>query len=132
MNLEQILNSLPNGFHDSKLLQLVIDWRSKVLKLELSVWIDEGPQVQGSFQENYRIGTLELRGLHFIHISPEGFKSFSSSTQGAWIDIGCDFSNVKVTLPFSVTASSGWIYFNDYNGFLFFDADSADFSWSKP
>jgi len=41
MNLEDIENGLPNGFHDAFLQRVIIDYAKREATLNVSVWVGE-------------------------------------------------------------------------------------------
>jgi len=69
MNIFQLAQTLPNGFHDAVLSELTISWVERIARLKLEVWLGDmdGPT---ELRESYRPSELTLRGVEYFVIDP--------------------------------------------------------------
>src|SRR5438477_6605753 len=63
MTLDDLAASLPNGFHDTKLKAVSIDYANRSAELELDIWVGELEAASHSERERYRPGQVKLSGL---------------------------------------------------------------------
>ena len=68
MTLAELADSLPNGFHDSAIKRVTVDYEKKTARLamSLSVGLHDDPNEK---RDNCRDGLVELFCLQFIMIS---------------------------------------------------------------
>lgn len=66
MTLAEIDAELPNGFHDAEVGRIDIDFRSRVVILELDVWIGDVGMPADAGRELYRPARLEVRGFSYF------------------------------------------------------------------
>lgn len=133
MNLSEIINSLPNGFHDSGLEELTQDFNENSIKLTLSVWLDDSA-INGVFEGKRRQGYLSLKKIRYFIHEPVLFMNNTNEKEllgAAWISIGCDYSKVEKPKIYIDSENSGWIFFKQYNGFIHFNAEEIEFYWNK-
>ncbi len=69
MNIFQLDQTLPNGFHDAVLSELTISWVARIARLKLEVWVGDmaGP---ATLRESYRPAELILCGVEYFLIDP--------------------------------------------------------------
>jgi hypothetical protein len=70
LNLEELNNKLPNGFHDAKLLSIQLDYIARTATLHLSLWVGSMEAPPGPNREKYQAAILNLSGLCFCSIEP--------------------------------------------------------------
>ena len=70
MTLDELAATLPNGFHDSEVNGLRIDYIRREVTIDLVVWVDDHLSDDPGDRESYRPGSLTLSGLHFCCIEP--------------------------------------------------------------
>ena len=132
MNIKEIINSLPNGFHDSALKKLTHDFVENSLTLVLDVWMDD-EQVDGKFVGNRQQCNLKFTGLKYFSYEPSLFttnRDKKNLTGSAWVHIDYDYEKVSKPINLSGGPNSGWIFFKDFNGFVHFDAEEIEFEWN--
>ncbi len=130
MSLKSIIDSLPNGFHDSYLNEMKLDFSNKSLILSLDVWMDDGVNSENRFDENYRKGILILKGLKYIRFDNQCFSSFNfGELNSAWVEVGYDYSNISKPNDIIATDNSGWIFFNDLSAFVHVHCSDSSFTW---
>jgi hypothetical protein len=69
MNLEEIDESLPNGFHDAWLVGLEIDYVHGIAVFKTNVLIGL-PDEPVEMRDRYRLGTLRFSGVSFVVVDP--------------------------------------------------------------
>ena len=69
MTLDELDQTLPNGFHDSEIRSLRVDYLKRRVALELAVWLGDMERKDAP-REAYRDGELTLDGLQFLAIEP--------------------------------------------------------------
>jgi hypothetical protein len=69
MTLEQLANTLPNGFHDSALKTFTIDYERRTVRLNMSLKVGDpdGPCEQ---RDDVREARIEISGVVFFAIDP--------------------------------------------------------------
>jgi hypothetical protein len=69
MTLEELENTLPNGFHDAAIKSLSIDYEKSVMSMELSLCVglpdDPAPQ-----RDAVRDARISISGIAFVTIDP--------------------------------------------------------------
>ena len=72
MTLDELAQTLPNGFHDSRLASIRIDYDRRELTLDIEVWIGDMNAEELASRETHRPAVLTLYGLEFCAIeSPD-------------------------------------------------------------
>ena len=69
MTLEEIENSLPNGFHDSEIVSFTVDYLERRATIQLAVFVGE-LDAPPEKRESYRDASLVISGLFFMVIEP--------------------------------------------------------------
>jgi len=69
MTLEELAHTLPNGFHDSALKSLSVDYERRTVHLEMSLKVgdSDGPQEQ---RDDVRDAHIQVSGLLFLVVDP--------------------------------------------------------------
>jgi hypothetical protein len=133
MTLDDIAASLPNGFHDSALKVVTIDYVSREAKLSLEIWMADCDAVSGINRDAYRRAELSLSGLVFwVCEPPSGGYPYDVKGE-VRIDIG---SVETLTTPPSPALPStpvgcfvNWIYVGAWNAFIYVAAHDAKLTW---
>jgi hypothetical protein len=72
VNIEELDRTLPNGFHDSCLRHVTVDYEAQTASLALDIWIGDVDAPPGAERERLRTARLELLGLeYFIVEAPD-------------------------------------------------------------
>lgn len=136
MTLSDVEATLPNGFHDAEIAELVWDYRTNSASFMMELWVaeegDESPEV-------YRTGRLDLKGIIFIMIDspspreldPKPYKYASGALQ---ID---GFKTTESMLPnlaalaatVSLAASPYSFYVANWNSYMHIAAKDAELVW---
>lgn len=127
MNIEEIRLSLPNGFHDSILRSIAIDYVNRVLVICLDVdMTEDGCQVR-TFQQ------YELRVIDFdwVVIEPPDC-DYPYDQQGPEVDGGL-VEDIKNSSVMHLISKSGhkslfyyWFYVQQWNSFIYIAAKDVE------
>ena len=133
MDLDQISQILPNGFHDAQLCKLVLDYERREALIKLDVWIGEASSDSQEDRDAYRAGELCLLGLVYAVLEPPTSEPSAGDEPALWIDGGQYTDGVKVQRP-DVTLPEGgfayWFFVSNWNSFIHVAATDARFRWN--
>ena len=136
MTFEDIENSLPNGFHDSKILYFSLDAKTRTLTMRFSLWVgsmdDLNPEV-------YREIALTAQGISIFFVEPPD-PTYPFSLDGQGLAAQGDFVDVKrsrfvseqagnVLKKLPSRASIYRFFLENWNSFLYVAAEEVSFSW---
>jgi hypothetical protein len=124
MTIEGVLDRTPNGLHDAYLLNISIDYRECVLRIDLNWWVESEIE---EVREAYREGTLIISGLQYL--VAESPANGSSVDEPSHIDgFATRASDVtRASLPdLSGGASRYSIFVGKWNSFIHFAGTSAE------
>jgi hypothetical protein len=123
MTIFEVAESLPNGFHDSELSTVSIDYSKRSVQLALDVWIGTMSDPP-STRETYRAGVLSINGLKYCAIDVPDQRYPYAQPDAVTIDL----AEATQFLPGAASfACRLWV--NDWNGFIHIAAESAQFVW---
>lgn len=128
MTIDDISQTLPNGFHDAQLLGVRIDFEHEMASIDLAVDVSNPDTIS---HVRSRRGHLNLTGLVYFVVEPPD-ETYSYDQQL----ISSDSSNFSelVTLPELPTVPNGsfahWFY-SSANNFLYVAAANAEFEWTE-
>src|SRR5687768_9586429 len=100
MTLDEIAATLPNGFHDTQLLNLSIDYVNGAVKMRVHIWIGSMSD-PAEEREKYVDAEIELEGLQFWVIGPPDPKYPYNEAGSIVIDVGSisELANPPSGLP---------------------------------
>lgn len=114
--IEEIAKSLPNGFHDSSILGVRLDYVQRTAEIDIELWFSSPDEVD---QEKYRRATLFISELIYFVIEPPGHPNISHG-EASLVDGGSSevesISRLPNTLP-----SGGftyWFFVSSWNCFI--------------
>lgn len=123
MKLQEIENSLPNGFHDAQVKQVEIDYEKGIAKFILVLWIGDMSSPDESVREKYREAILILKDLIYCVIeAPDPAYSVTKARP-----FSIDAGSIKdkqiqsdTILPNNLPVGSFayWIFVNEWNSFI--------------
>jgi hypothetical protein len=133
-NLNDIENSLPNGFHDALLEGVSIDFVSKKAKLDLKMSIGNPDAETREGREAYKKAELHFHDLlYFVIDPPENLEFFNG--KDLRIDAGdaTDERNSRSPKPLIAlpkNAFAYWFFIVEANSFIHIAAMSASLRWA--
>jgi hypothetical protein len=136
MTIDEITNTLPNGFHDSEILSINIDYQRAEATFLIDVDLcspDEEVEVA------VRQGEMKIEGLLYIGIEPPAPRAFSKEyvfdPHKLWIS--ADSSNFSVLKqhpelpePLPDGGFRHWFFDSNNNSFIYVAGMTASFRWS--
>jgi hypothetical protein len=129
--IDVIENSLPNGFHDSKIFKYHIDNKEQGAEIFLSVDISDSDSTDGSVV--YKRGKLILTGLVFFIADPPR----PTEKEGKTLNLLCDAGVLEGEKLLKVYPKglpedtfAYWFFLNETNSFIYVGAKGANFEWS--
>ena len=134
MTLNELSLTLPNGFHDTRVHSIMVDYNNREVRLRVDVWI--GDVVGGSVEakDNYRGAVLYIMGLVFWVVEPPDAR-YPYLSSVLVMDTGA-VENLDrqplIKLP-TVTANVfvNWIYIREWNSFIYCAASDARLEWTE-
>lgn len=132
MNFDELDHKLPNGFHDSKIRKIGLDFvgRSITLSMDLLVGLPDTPS-----PESYRAGTLILTAPYLLFIEPPD-PHYHFVPRGSAMKVDGDsvkpgqsagLDRLVPALPRDSTIYR--FFFEDWNSFLYLAGAAVEFSW---
>ena len=128
MTLKEIEISLPNGFHDSLISTINIDYVNASVRIEIAIW--NGEMVKDDAErEKWRSAILVLNGLQYFTIEPPDERYLYSRPQAIDVDMGDP--KTKPTLPSNIPANAfaESFFVSDWNCFIHLAALDANLTW---
>ena len=125
MSLEEIAQSLPNGFHDSSIVAVRLDYVKQTAEIDMKLWIS-GPEELD--QVKYRPATLFISELIYFVIEPPGHPN-TSHAEPSLVDGGSgevEPSTSQLPTPLPSEAFTYWFFVNSWNYFINVAALSAE------
>jgi hypothetical protein len=88
MRLEEIEKSLPNGFHDSYIEKVSIDYPKQEASFSINIWTGDLSAKDKSEKETCRKASLTLSELHYFVVEPPDPKYPYDKEGALWMDAG--------------------------------------------
>ena len=134
MTLEELADTLPNGFHDAEVRQLNIDYVKREARLLLDLLVGDPSAQTEELREGYRQAEVKLSGLLYWVIEPPDARYEYGKAGTLWIDAGALGSDepqpsVKLPEPLPSGAFASWIFVQDWNAFMYVAAMDASIEW---
>jgi hypothetical protein len=123
MKISEIENTLPNGFHDSILKGITVNYLSRTAAFEIDVMMENGSS---------KAGKLGIEGMFFLSIDPPATGYPYAKEKGHWITssdapVKSALEQVPKDLPQGIFTHCFFI--DDWNSFIVFAAKNATFEW---
>jgi hypothetical protein len=129
VTLEELEDSLPNGFHDAILLQCTADYEGRRAEFTFRVDISEPEQPEGR-----RDARVVLRGLEFFAIDPPPSGSQRLGDMDLLVSAGPGQPDTArlphLTIPDGTFAH--WFFVSSWNSFIRVVAREAELHWLSP
>ena len=134
MNLEELENKLPNGFHDAQLININIDYSNQKAVLDINLWTGDLDAKESELRETWRHGKLTINKLLFCVIEPPDSNYHYIESGPVNIDGGpmkALSSPPKIPLPNPLPKDAfvHWFYVSDWNAFIYIAGMDAQFDW---
>ncbi len=128
MTMDELADSLPNGFHDAELAAVTIDFPKREARLALEIWVGDDEH-----REAYRQAEVTLSGLIFWASEPPDSRYPYGEPESVKIDVGpiarLDPERRSALPPIPQSAFANWLYVNEWNAFIYSAAENARLEW---
>lgn len=126
MTLTDLMNTLPNGFHDSIMKSANFDYRKHEAQIDLSIWVGDPDAKDKDTREAYEEAKLVLSGLLAWVVEPPDYYYVPRENENLRIDIG-PLESLPDEPPIEVPSGlfGNWIYVNQWNSFIYVVAKEA-------
>jgi hypothetical protein len=138
LTLEELADSLPNGFHDSELKRLSVDFERRRICMDMSLSVGR-PDDPPEHREDYRDARVEVSGFSFLVIGqPDGNNNFAQPGTMQLVDAYPTESIPEIAeglksllkVPYHTFAQS--FYVSGWNSFIHIAARDCSVSWAAP
>ena len=130
MTLEELAATLPNGFHDSLVRSVCINYGTRQVTMDLSVWIGdmEGDQVE---RESRRDGRLVLDGVQFLSMDPPDPTCPFGKGESIWVDLCAPQKPFDAIRTIAEGCFVSGFFVNEWNSFMHVAAREAKLEWAQ-
>ena len=125
MTLEEIEQSLPNGFHDSTISSVRLNYVQRTAEMDMELWMSGSDDED---IEKYRPATLSITELIYFVIEPPGVPN-TSHAEPSLVDGGSselEQSAYPLPKPLPAGAFTYWFFVSNWNAFIHVAASSAE------
>jgi len=130
VNIEELDRTLPNGFHDSCLRGISLDYEAQIASLTLDLWVGDQDAPAGEERERLRPARLDLVGLEYLVLDPPDPRYKYRDAGSVTLDL-CESDPVIATSrPPATGGFAGRFFVNEWNGFIHFAAKEARLTWT--
>ena len=132
MTFQELVQSLPNGFHDAELSHFEMDYISRRLAFDLMMWI--GDMENTSKRELYRPARVTFEQVAYLTIDPLDTRYDWLGPGAIVVDAGeGHLPQTTSSLPDPPPGTSAiWFYLNTTNSFLYMAAGEVALKWVGP
>lgn len=125
MTLDEIEQSLPNGFHDSSIFGVRLDYVQRTAELDLEIWVAVSDDED---LEQYSRVTLSISGLIYFVIEPPGPPNTSHDAPTLVDGGSSELERAAYPLPKPLPAGAFtyWFFVSSWNSFIHIAALTAE------
>ena len=138
MTLEELAHSLPNGFHDSKLKLLTVDFERRTICMQMSLLVglpDDPPE----HRDDYRDAQVDVSGFSFLVTErPDGSYNFAAPGSLTLVDAYEASSIPEVATELEFILKSPYhkfvqsFYVSDWTSFIHIAGNDCSVRWIDP
>lgn len=136
MTIDEITDTLPNGFHDAYVFRISIDYAAGEVTFLIEVDLSSPHE---KVDVNARRGELKLTGLFYCAIEPPVYslsREYVFAEERLWLSAdSSDFSELKECPKLPEPIPDGgfrhWVYDSTHNSFIYVAAMNAGFQWCE-
>lgn len=135
MRLDELEDSLPNGFHDASIEGIVVDYVSQRATLQMKLLVSSPETETQSEREIYKRAELQLLGiLYFVIEAPDPSYKYAEG-KALTIDAGKTSEKSSPAPPIPLDqlptgVSAYWFFVSDWNSFIHIAAMDAKLQWT--
>jgi hypothetical protein len=125
MTLEEIDLSLPNGFHDSSIFGVRLNYVQRTAEIDMEIHVS-GPEDEN--KEKYQPATLFISGLIYFVIEPPGPPNIAHAEPSRVDGGSSELEQAAYPLPKPLPEGTFtyWFFVSNWNSFIHIAALSAD------
>ena len=125
MTIFELERQLPNGFHDSQVSHIAIDYANRNVEIAIQIWVGDLESARPE-RETYRSASLRLEGIEYFAIDMPD-PSYRYETDTLTIDVHDETLNSPQ--PKQQNAFRFRMFVSQYNAFVHCCASSATLTW---
>ena len=134
MNIKELDDSLPNGFHDAMLESFSVNYGSGSAVLKLQILVGDPESSVEPEREAYRAAEVHLSGICYFVIEAPDQKLIGTTSKVLWIDGGSYDAGSAPPCPVPLAAlpqdiSTYWFYVREWNSFIHVAVRDANIQW---
>ena len=117
MTIEEIEQSLPNGFHDSSITAIRLNYAQRTAEIDMEIWVSVA---EDEDSEQYRSVTLSISELIYFVIEPPDYPN-NSHAEPSLVDGGSSEvaeSASRLPKPLPAGAFTYWFFVSNWNSFI--------------
>jgi hypothetical protein len=124
MTIEDIEQLLPNGFHDSYITALHVNYAQRTVEIDMKIWVSDA---EAADPDEYQPLKLSLSGLLYFVIEPPDHPDTSEPwlVDGGSSEVATSPSRLLRPLP--TGAFTYWFFVNNWNSYIHIAALTANF-----
>lgn len=129
MTLDDLKQSLPNGFHDAVIKRLELDLIRRVLQFRAEIWIGDVAASTEEERESYRTADVTVSNVQWIVIDPPDVSAFRQS-DSITVDL---FEGDLAIAAVGQLAGDGFtarLFVHEWNGFIHIAGSDARLTWA--
>ena len=117
MTIEEIAQTLPNGFHDSTILSVRLNYEQRTAEIDMEIWVSGSVDTD---PEQYRRSTLLIFDLIYFVIEPPGPPNASHDAPTLVDGGSTELEQFGNTLPKPLPdgAFTYWFFVSNWNAFI--------------
>jgi hypothetical protein len=125
MTIEEIAQSLPNGFHDSSIKSVHLNYEQRTAEMDLVLWV-AGAEDEDS--ELYQRATLFISDLVYFVIEPPGPPNVAHAANSLVDGGASELERAAYPLPKPLPSGvfTYWFFVSIWNSFIHIAASSAE------
>jgi hypothetical protein len=131
MDLQQVEETLPNGFHDARLLGITARFDRSRLEMDLELSVGDPDAASTDGRDAYKKARLTLNGLEAVVIEPPR-SNWGGGSRPLNIDAGPDAppGHDAALPPVPPGCFRHWFFVSAWNSFIVVVARDADVQWT--
>jgi len=129
VNIDDLEEGLPNGFHDALLRTFSSDAEARRAEFVIDVWMGDLHSSVTSERERRRLARLDLLGLSYLIVDDPDPRYLSAKEAPVQIDACAADDNADLARQVPVGGFAGRFFVTEWNGFIHFAAVEAQLTW---
>lgn len=132
MKLEKLIASLPNGFHDAQMTNLLIDYLAGRITFSLNLLTGDPEDKSKKMQDTYKAAQLIISDFEYCVIdSPDkGYPYLKRGHLNIDLGVGQPATSPVNLPPHKNDSFQFWIWVDEWNSFIRIAAKDVDLKWN--